>query len=86
MTKVDELQPHPVKDQLPGVDFCINSYPPWRTPLSLSLSLSIALFFFNPYIWVLGFKFSFFFWSFFILFVLEKKINKKPHGVFGNTV
>lgn len=23
----DELVPHPVKDQLPGVDYCINSNP-----------------------------------------------------------
>ncbi|KAF8013921.1 hypothetical protein BT93_I1703 [Corymbia citriodora subsp. variegata] len=27
--KVDELQPHPVKIQLPGVDFCLNSAPRW---------------------------------------------------------
>ncbi|PHT98252.1 Nucleobase-ascorbate transporter 7 [Capsicum chinense] len=25
----DELVPHPVKDQLPGVDYCINSNPSW---------------------------------------------------------
>ncbi|KAJ8763378.1 hypothetical protein K2173_002261 [Erythroxylum novogranatense] len=28
-SKVDEFQPHPVKEQLPGVDFCISSSPPW---------------------------------------------------------
>lgn len=28
--KQDELQPHPVKDQLPGVSYCITSPPPWR--------------------------------------------------------
>jgi len=28
--KQDELQPHPVKDQLPNVSFCITSPPPWR--------------------------------------------------------
>ncbi|CAI9104255.1 OLC1v1002890C1 [Oldenlandia corymbosa var. corymbosa] len=27
--KGDDLVPHPVKDQLPGVDFCINSNPSW---------------------------------------------------------
>lgn len=29
--KVDEFQPHPVKEQLPGVDYCLTSSPPWRT-------------------------------------------------------
>ncbi|XP_004496870.1 nucleobase-ascorbate transporter 4 [Cicer arietinum] len=27
--KVDEFQPHPVKDQLPGVDYCVTSSPSW---------------------------------------------------------
>ncbi|XP_031285147.1 nucleobase-ascorbate transporter 4-like [Pistacia vera] len=27
--KLDEFQPHPVKDQLPGVDFCVSSSPSW---------------------------------------------------------
>ncbi|MED6134123.1 N alpha-acetyl-transferase [Stylosanthes scabra] len=27
--KADEFQPHPVKDQLPGVDYCITSSPSW---------------------------------------------------------
>ncbi|XP_054801461.1 putative nucleobase-ascorbate transporter 10 [Prosopis cineraria] len=27
--KPEELQPHPVKEQLPGVQYCINSPPPW---------------------------------------------------------
>ncbi|KAK6916321.1 Nucleobase cation symporter 2 family [Dillenia turbinata] len=27
--KSDDFQPHPVKDQLPGVEFCVNSPPPW---------------------------------------------------------
>ncbi|OWM79158.1 hypothetical protein CDL15_Pgr003329 [Punica granatum] len=27
--KADDFQPHPVKDQLPGVDFCLTSSPPW---------------------------------------------------------
>jgi hypothetical protein len=33
----EELQPHPVRDQLPSVShtYCINSPPPWRTSLSL---------------------------------------------------
>ena len=26
----DPLQPHPVKEQLPGIQYCINSPPPWR--------------------------------------------------------
>ncbi|KAG5017269.1 hypothetical protein JHK85_023405 [Glycine max] len=30
--KQDEHQPHPVKDQLPNVSFCITSPPPWRDP------------------------------------------------------
>lgn len=25
-----QVQPHPVKEQLPGVQYCINSPPPWR--------------------------------------------------------
>lgn len=25
-----ELQPHPVKEQLPGIQYCVNSPPPWR--------------------------------------------------------
>lgn len=29
--KQDEFQPHPVKEQLPGVEFCITSPPPWCT-------------------------------------------------------
>lgn len=28
--KADELQPHPVKDQLPNIAYCITSPPPWR--------------------------------------------------------
>lgn len=28
--KSDDFQPFPVKDQLPGVDFCLSSSPPWR--------------------------------------------------------
>ncbi|XP_039047185.1 nucleobase-ascorbate transporter 4-like [Hibiscus syriacus] len=27
--KSDEFQPFPVKDQLPGVDFCLSSTPSW---------------------------------------------------------
>lgn len=33
--KADEFVPHPVKEQLPGVDFCLTSPPPWRQSLSL---------------------------------------------------
>lgn len=29
-SKADEFQPFPVKDQLPGIDFCVSSSPPWR--------------------------------------------------------
>ncbi|KAI3772094.1 hypothetical protein L6452_03269 [Arctium lappa] len=28
--KQDELMPHPAKDQLPNVSYCITSPPPWR--------------------------------------------------------
>lgn len=28
--KQEELQPHPVKDQLPNISYCITSPPPWR--------------------------------------------------------
>lgn len=34
--KQEELQAHPVKDQLPSVSYCITSPPPWRTSLSLT--------------------------------------------------
>jgi len=33
----NEFQPHPVKEQLPGVDFCVSSSPAWRNSLSLSV-------------------------------------------------
>ncbi|XP_059656008.1 nucleobase-ascorbate transporter 7-like [Cornus florida] len=33
--KQDELQPHPVKDQLPNVSYCITSPPPWPEALLL---------------------------------------------------
>ncbi|KAH7850889.1 hypothetical protein Vadar_004252 [Vaccinium darrowii] len=32
--KQDELQPHPSKDQLPGISYCITGPPPWREFLS----------------------------------------------------
>ena len=31
--KQDELQPHPVKDQLTSISYCATSPPPWRNPL-----------------------------------------------------
>jgi nucleobase transporter 1/2 len=31
--KQEELQPHPVKDQLPNIAYCITSPPPWRQSL-----------------------------------------------------
>ncbi|GAB2280417.1 Nucleobase-ascorbate transporter 7 [Dionaea muscipula] len=33
--KQEELQPHPVKDQLPGVSYCITSPPPWPEAILL---------------------------------------------------
>uniref|UniRef100_A0A0D9VKV9 Nucleobase-ascorbate transporter 6 n=1 Tax=Leersia perrieri TaxID=77586 RepID=A0A0D9VKV9_9ORYZ len=33
--KQDELTPHPVKDQLPGVSYCITSPPPWPEAILL---------------------------------------------------
>ncbi|MCD7463378.1 Nucleobase-ascorbate transporter 7 [Datura stramonium] len=33
--KADELVPHPVKDQLPGVDYCVNSNPSWPEAIIL---------------------------------------------------
>ncbi|XP_042056543.1 nucleobase-ascorbate transporter 7-like [Salvia splendens] len=33
--KQEELMPHPVKDQLPGVSFCITSPPPWPEAILL---------------------------------------------------
>ncbi|RZR94327.1 hypothetical protein BHM03_00023012, partial [Ensete ventricosum] len=30
--KQDDTQPHPVKEQLPNISYCITSPPPWRTP------------------------------------------------------
>lgn len=34
--KGDDTQPHPVKDQLPGISYCITSPPPWREFLLLN--------------------------------------------------
>ena len=39
--KEGEPQPHPPKEQLPGVSFCITSPPPWREYLSTNPLLSI---------------------------------------------
>lgn len=33
-----ELQPHPVKEQLPGIQYCVNSPPPWRMFFNFILS------------------------------------------------
>ena len=35
--KADEPQPHPPKDQLPNISYCITSPPPWRQFLLSSL-------------------------------------------------
>lgn len=32
--KQEELQPHPTKDQLPSISYCITSPPPWRECLT----------------------------------------------------
>lgn len=47
--KPEELQPHPVKEQLPGVQYCVNSPPPWSlySPPPLFFSFSIISCFFN---------------------------------------
>ncbi|KAH9695137.1 nucleobase-ascorbate transporter 4 [Citrus sinensis] len=34
-SKADEFQPFPVKDQLPGIDFCVSSSPPWPEAIIL---------------------------------------------------
>ncbi|XP_058723251.1 putative nucleobase-ascorbate transporter 9 [Vicia villosa] len=34
--KVDVFQPHPVKDQLPGVDYCVTSSPSWPEGILLA--------------------------------------------------
>ncbi|XP_008810107.2 nucleobase-ascorbate transporter LPE1-like [Phoenix dactylifera] len=33
--KLDEFVPHPVKEQLPGIDFCLASPPPWAEAIVL---------------------------------------------------
>ncbi|XP_059635460.1 nucleobase-ascorbate transporter 7-like [Cornus florida] len=33
--KVEEVHPHPVMDQLPGIQYCVNSPPPWPEALLL---------------------------------------------------
>lgn len=44
--KPEELQPHPVKEQLPGVQYCINSPPPWSSySVFFSLPVFAACFF-----------------------------------------
>ncbi|KAJ6843471.1 nucleobase-ascorbate transporter 6-like [Iris pallida] len=34
-TKNDDFAPHPIKEQLPGVDFCLTSPPPWPQAMLL---------------------------------------------------
>uniref|UniRef100_A0A1S4DZB0 Uncharacterized protein n=1 Tax=Cucumis melo TaxID=3656 RepID=A0A1S4DZB0_CUCME len=43
----DPLQPHPVKEQLPGIQYCINSPPPWPEAFVLG---------FQHYVLTLGFS------------------------------
>ncbi|KAL5194963.1 Nucleobase-ascorbate transporter 4 [Glycine soja] len=43
--KLDEFQPHPVKEQLPGVDYCVTSSPSWPEGIILG---------FQHYLVVLG--------------------------------
>lgn len=38
--KQDELLPHPVKDQLPNVSYCITSPPPWRKLFNFFIEMS----------------------------------------------
>lgn len=49
--KQDELQPHPTKDQLPSVSYCITSPPPWRQfpsfPSSFPHSMSTYTYMYN---------------------------------------
>ncbi|ONK59818.1 uncharacterized protein A4U43_C08F11130 [Asparagus officinalis] len=35
MAKVDDFAPHPIKEQLPGIDYCLTSPPPWSAALFL---------------------------------------------------
>ncbi|KAJ0253207.1 hypothetical protein HA466_0122710 [Hirschfeldia incana] len=45
-TRPVELQPHPVKEQLPGIQYCVNSPPPWFEALVLGFQhylLSIGI-------------------------------------------
>ena len=42
--KPEEVQPQPVKEQLPGIQYCINSPPPWRP---YSFSYILYFFFYN---------------------------------------
>lgn len=37
--KSDEPQPHPPKDQLLGIAYCIKSPPPWRESLCSQLAI-----------------------------------------------
>ncbi|XP_073032493.1 nucleobase-ascorbate transporter 6-like isoform X1 [Primulina eburnea] len=41
--KQDELIPHPVKDQLPGVSYCITSPPPWPEAILLGFQHYIVM-------------------------------------------
>ncbi|KAL6846090.1 hypothetical protein ACP4OV_023538 [Aristida adscensionis] len=41
--KADELQPHPPKEQLPGVSFCITSPPPWPEAIILGFQHFIVM-------------------------------------------
>ncbi|KAD6795341.1 hypothetical protein R6Q59_020768 [Mikania micrantha] len=36
LAKDDKFVPHPVKDQFPGVEFCVNSNPPWAEAVILA--------------------------------------------------
>ncbi|GMH03079.1 hypothetical protein Nepgr_004918 [Nepenthes gracilis] len=39
----DEFQPHPVKDQLPNVDYCLNSSPPWPEAILLGFQHYVVM-------------------------------------------
>ncbi|GAB4853419.1 N alpha-acetyl-transferase [Ancistrocladus abbreviatus] len=41
--EADEFQPHPIKDQLPGVDFCLNSSPSWPEAIILGFQHYVVM-------------------------------------------
>lgn len=56
--KQEELVPHPVKDQLPNVSFCITSPPPWRKSFTF-----LSFLFFLVLCWFIHLVLTLSFWS-----------------------